>query len=437
MSDLRKGNKWDVRRLIKKLWIIVSSDATPVCCEQNHRPPQTLQTMPIELFKAIVADAAANDWACRVVTNRRALPHEYLEICRSNNADLIVPHCYEGEHDGIAATVVVDQSLGGQLGEYLSPRQVIIRVRRPSLADLAKQLKDVAARVCNVSLCHPDLPCYMDDDFDSYREQLEQCARWVARGEDGGASFRLETLASPIWGNERGECNAGIEQLAIGPDGQAYLCPAFVGIGEPLGAFQEELAIPDQHLLSREYSSICASCAVDYCRRCIYQNKMSTREFAVAASRVCKLAHIEQKARTLFAEELKTQGIWREEWRQPVAPAIMDPFAIGERAWKQGLIPLWEEPALAANRPGEISPRCMVEVIHEIQAMVRAARRCRASGIVTGTAHLMGDSPLARARARTIDAYRDVTFSPDCPSLNEIERCLLESLDRIWTCIHT
>lgn len=410
---------------IKWVWVALVDDTTPVCCEDDYRGDGTAaQIMSLELFRDIAGMIAQEHLACRVITSQRALPDSYADICCQIGAELIVPNTYEGVQIGTTLAVVVDQDRDDALNEGLRPERVILRVRQASLGNLADQLQKLLSRVSNVSLRHPKLLSYSDADLQIYQTQLKEIGRWlVARGPES-ISLRVDCLSDGIAASDIGECDAGNSHLAIGPDGQSYLCPAFLRSGQTLGAFLGEVRLPDRHLLTQAYATICKVCSVDYCLRCVFHNKTSTREYVVSAANVCMLAHIEQRARAALAWTAKRCGSWDADWVEPVEPAILDPFELLD---VKEVPSLWQDPALAAGRVEEISPGTMLEIINEIQGIVRAAYLCVQAGTEIDPEYLFADTPLSRARARTIEAYRDVRFGPDCPTIREIEQAVLRT----------
>lgn len=222
-------------------------------------------------------------------------------------------------------------------------------------------------------------------------------------------------------------CNAGDTHLAVGPDGQAYVCPAYLNSENKIGEFLGEICIPDRHLFTQAYSLMCKVCSVDHCLRCVYHNKTSTREYGVSTWNVCKLAHVEQRARVRLAQEAKARRYWEADWNDPRLPVVMDPYIVLESE-RTAVMPLWQQPGLAAGRPEEIEPASILDVIHEVQGIVRAAYKCVQAGGGNDHDYLLEDSPLSRARRRTIEAYRDVKFGPDGPSIRDIEHAVLSAV---------
>lgn len=411
--------------VIQSIWMVLSSESVPVCCENDspsHGNPS--YTMPLELFKRLAEEVSRNGWNCHVLASRHALPASYADICRHMDAELIVPNDYEGDPNGSPLTVVIDQNLKTALNIHLSPTRVILRVRQSSMMKLTDVVKTLLGQVADISLRHPELLHYSDTDLQLYQKQLEEIGRWLAAHGSRWSSFRVDCLTDAIRANDMGECDAGNGRMAVGPDGQAYVCPAFLYSGQSLGVFPDEITIPDRHLFTRAYSLTCKSCLVNHCLRCVYQNKKNTREYGVSAANVCKLAHVEQRARAVLAGELKKLGQWNADWNAPVTSEILDPFELIEA--EQGVhVPLWRHPGLLAARPEEVGPDSMLDIIHEIQGIVRAAHRCVQDGAEVSCECLLWDTPLSRARRRTIEAYRDVRFSPDCPTIREIEQAIL------------
>jgi CXXX repeat peptide maturase len=303
------------------------------------------------------------------------------------------------------------------------------------LGDLAAQVQSLLERVPAVSLRHPELLGYTDADLLLYQEQLEVVGRWLLKQGSQWNSFRVDCLTDGVRGKGAGHCEAGNEHIAVDSRGAAYICMAFQHSHPSVGSFPDAIEISDRHLLTREDSLACKSCSVDYCLRCVYQNKVDTRECCVSAANVCKLAHVEQRARAALAQEAKQNGCWKADWREPLAPSTLDPFESIE-AQREPFMPLWQQPWLTATQPEDVSPGSMLEIIHELEGIVRAVYRCVQENVDIPHNYLLADTPLSRARARTLEGYRDVRFGPGCPTIREIESAALGGTcsERTETC---
>jgi CXXX repeat peptide maturase len=416
---------------IKWVWLALSRDAVPVCCGRgNWSNGDHTGDMPIALFRDIAELVRQNGLACRVITSRRALSAPHMAVCRQMNAEFIVPNTHEGDLGGVSTTVVMDQENGASPDARLCPSHVIVRVKKAVLGSLAGMVCAILEQVPDVSLRHPDLPGYSDEDLQIYQEQLEEIGRWLVAQGTHWRSLRIDCLTDGITTKDIGECGAGNSHLAIGSDGQVSICPGFFGSGQDLGPILGETHIPDRHLLSRAYSLLCKTCTVDHCLRCVYHNKTSTREYCVSAANVCRLAHIEQRARVALAREAKGRGSWSAAWNDPVAPTICDPFEPIE-ADRRGIGgALWQQPCLAMGDPEALYPGAMLEVIHELHGIVRAVHLCVQAGAGISSIQFPENTPLTRARARTVEACRDVRFGPECPTMREIERVLMKRIEK-------
>lgn len=427
MLNLAMGADLPILHGVKFVWLALSSDSVPVCCESPPAPDAAASsTMPIEQFERITEIIAQGGAACRVLLNRNALPDSHAELCRARHAELFAPNEYEGPAIGTPLTLTVDQT-NPKLNARLSPSRVVLRVRRAFLENLANDARTLLSQVSRVSLRHPELLQYTDHDFALYRVQLERVAGALLEHGSNWSAFHVDCLTDGIVSSSTGECNAGLEHLTIGHDGQTYLCPAFRHTGEGLGLFLDEARIPDRHLLTRAYSLVCRTCSSAHCLRCVYHNRMATREHAVPGSRSCRLAQIEQGVSAALAVAARAQGWWKPDWTQPELPLNQDPCELTDECAAPS--PLWRNPGLAAGRAGEMTPAAMLEVIHELHGFLRAVRQCLEAGVTPSSGFLLADTPLSRARRWTIEAYRDIPLGPELPGLREFERTVLRTIE--------
>lgn len=427
MFHLTMGDDPPILHGLKFVWLALSSDSVSVCCENSPATDTaSASTMPIALFERIMDRIAQSGATCRVLVNKNALLNSYAKICRAEQVELFAPNDYQGSAVGTQLTLVVDQKYP-RLNARLSPSGVVLRVRRVSLERLAHDVQALLTQVSQVSIRHPELLQYTEHDFALYHSQLEQRAEALLDHGPNWSAFRVDSLTDVIVNSSTGECNAGLEHLTIGHDGQIHLCPAYRHNGDGLGLSLDEAHISDRHLLTRAYSLACKTCLSGHCLRCVYQNKIATREYSVPSSKSCRLAQIEQGVSAALAADAKAQGWWKLHWALPDVPLNQDPYELTLE--REVSPPLWRNPGLAAGRVEEMTPAAMLEVVHELHGFLRAVRQCLEAGVMPSSEFLLVDTPLSRARKWTIEAYREVPLGPGLPSLREFERTVFGKIE--------
>ena len=121
---------------------------------------------------------------------------------------------------------------------------------------------------------------------------------------------------------EMHNCNAGVNNITVAPNGRFYLCPAFyyderMGINNRLnhhkpqhdysvGDIDAGLQIPNQQLLRLDHAPLCRICDAYHCKRCVWLNQRLTWDANTPSHQQCVLAHLERNAsrelqRMLFA----------------------------------------------------------------------------------------------------------------------------------------
>lgn len=166
-----------------------------------------------------------------------------------------------------------------------------------------------------------------DEDLTVYESQLGKLAdalyERLAKGED--KEFNVLSDFTQLDGPQ--DCGAGVNAVALGPDGHVYACPAFYhnGGSPHLDSLNDLEATLRLDLCARQKTPFCVTCGAIQCRRCLFDNARHTLSLNVPSRGQCLLSHSDLRVAKRLAERLTSAGMV-PALPQPAEGEPRDPF---------------------------------------------------------------------------------------------------------------
>ena len=150
---------------------------------------------------------------------------------------------------------------------------------------------------------------------------------------DGFVQLNLLTDRLQLTGMN--DCNAGISNVTLAPNGCFYLCPAYYYENEMdcVGNLKVGLRIGNQQLLRLDHSPLCRQCDAYQCKRCIWQNQHLTLDANTPSHQQCVVAHLERNASRTLLTKLKDNNVILRGSHEIKEIDYLDPFNILNK-WK-------------------------------------------------------------------------------------------------------
>jgi len=424
---------------IKSIWIVLSSDAV-LCCNEAKQPvSKDNSLMSLELFSKIAEFAKQRSWTCKVLCNSKGIPSAYLKICDNINIEFILPARHKALTSYSNTTIVFESNQINLVGKHPSVSRSILRIKRGDLSQLAEIVLKLLNHFSDVSIRHPQLLTYNNQDMNIYKKQLFEIGKWFLDRKKMLLDYRLDCLTDRFRSNGPNECGAGIKSLAIGPTGGLYLCPAAVYNSTTIhdgklscGHVLRSLKLPNKHLLTREYSVPCGKCDALHCLRCVYLNKIGTFEFCVPPKKLCQLANYELEVQAWLAHEAMKKKLWNLTYNFPNPPDIYDPYELVKVEEELPIAHSWQRLVAFDGQPENLQSSMMLDIIHELHGWCQALTACTELGCVPSI-KLIEQDILSTLRRCTIEQYRDTVFQEDCPTVHEIELLMCDAVEKILT----
>lgn len=285
---------------INTIVVLLSSKSTSFCISKYRGKEEIL--MPLSMLQDVVDKAKANGWNLIFAYPQNELPSSYRSIIDSIAHRSIVPW-----NSNVKGDAVVVEGLHNI--EHLSGHipYIILRV---SLSDFCKHTKmvgNVLQRTDRLEIVFADEASFSKDDEESYREAMDSLVALVYGHWQKGRRVEVNLLTDRLQLAEMDNCEAGSKSVALAPNGNFYVCPAFFYQDEKdiCGNITDGISIKNPLLYTLSHSPLCAQCGAFHCRRCVFLNRMKTKEVNIPSYEQCRKAQIEMDATKRF------YGVWK------------------------------------------------------------------------------------------------------------------------------
>ena len=308
--------------------IILLDDTSVSYCHYNGANERRL--ISLEDLKAGIVWAMKENLNVQFVYPDYELPTEYNNLIDTIDHIKIKP----AELSDDAEVVVLTDWKGKQL-EPANGVTYIVRTSRGELEEYFDSISDLLKSGVRVVVVLTDVEKFTDADIPSYKALLERLADRLIEDCQAGKSAQLSMLTDRIMLNEMNNCNAGVNNVTLAPNGRFYLCPAFYydNPNDDIGDLKRGLSIKNQHLLDLNHAPICRSCDAYHCKRCIWLNSRLTLDCNTPSHQQCVISHLERNASRLLQQKLEEKGRRLNPSHKIKEIDYLDPFNIVNK-WK-------------------------------------------------------------------------------------------------------
>jgi CXXX repeat peptide maturase len=305
-------------------YLIILLDDTSVSYCHYESPKTEHKLISLENLKAGILFAMKQNLMIQFVYPDYGIPEEYKSVIETIDNHKIAPQTLKM----VNADVVVFSGCSS-----INPAQGQIGVVRTSKADFFANYKSLPPWFGNMqrlNIILTDMETFTEEDFSSYKEALEYLKNAVKEIFVQGYNLQINLLTDRILLEKMNNCNAGIENITLAPNGKFYICPAFYleDAGDNAGDLTTGLNIRNKYLYQLQHAPLCRNCDAYQCKRCIWLNRKTTREVNTPSHEQCVAAHLERNASRNLLHDLQSLGAWKE--KSIPATDYLDPFEIKE-----------------------------------------------------------------------------------------------------------
>ncbi len=270
--------------MLRYLVILLDADAPSFCHYPD--PPKGGDRMDVETLRKAVYFAQTRDLAVDVLCSRPPGKELREELDKIN-------HIYIGQwdltSDSIWDITVLDTP--ERLANFKPNRDknVILRLSLSQMHMLPEMLCRYSNRFLRLNVMFTDSWTMTPERAEEYRSLLESLPS-LPEGVQVNIITDRATLERP------NHCGAGETHLTVAPNGNFYVCPGFFA-DDPdhsCGSLDTGPAVPLAQLYQLDHAPLCRQCDAWQCKRCVWMNRLRTREVNTPSRGQCITAHVER-----------------------------------------------------------------------------------------------------------------------------------------------
>ncbi|MCI7429914.1 MAG: CXXX repeat peptide maturase [Bacteroidales bacterium] len=308
-------------------YLVILLDDTSVAYCHAENPLKERHLMPLETLKKAILFGMKENLMIQFVYPNYELPAEYNEAIES------IDHVKIGREVQIL----------NEVPQHISSDNVVLRL---SVAEFIAKQYDLAAllpQAKRLNICLVDIELFKDVQIDEYKNALDTLNAVLVNLYKSQKQTQVNIITDRLQLTEMHNCEAGIGNITIAPNGKFYLCPAFYydekqGVSNKMnhvtkdasrsvGDLEAGLQIPNKQLLQLDHAPLCRNCDAYHCNRCIWLNQKLTWDNNTPSHQQCVLSHIERNAARELSIKLHKAGLGLPEIKEI---DYLDPFDVKE-----------------------------------------------------------------------------------------------------------
>ena len=288
--------------------VILLDDTSMAYCHADN-PLKEKRLMPLNTLRKAILFGMKQNLMIQYIYPDYDLPEEYNALIES------IDHVKIGRdvrvYNGVPASV--------------AGKNVVLRL---TIGEFIAGQYDIAAllpQVERLNICLTDIAAFRDEQAEDYKKALETLNAVLVNLYKKENPTQVNMLTDRLVLTEMHNCEAGIGNITVAPNGKFYLCPAFyydeqMGVSNRMnhstkdasrsvGDLDNGLQIPNKQLLELDHAPLCRKCDAYHCHRCIWLNDRLTMDANTPSHQQCVLAHVERNAGRELQQMLAAQGL--------------------------------------------------------------------------------------------------------------------------------
>ena len=307
--------------------VILLDDTSEAYCHADN-PLKERRLMPLDTLRKAILFGMKQNLMIQYIYPDYDLPEEYNALIES------IDHVKIGRdvrvYNGVSASV--------------AGKNVVLRL---TIGEFIAGQYDIAAllpQVERLNICLTDIAAFRDEQAEGYKKALETLNAVLGNLYKKENPTQVNMLTDRLVLTEMHNCEAGIGNITVAPNGKFYLCPAFyydeqMGVSNRMnhstkdasrsvGDLDNGLQIPNKQLLELDHAPLCRKCDAYHCHRCIWLNDRLTMDANTPSHQQCVLAHLERNAGRELQQMLAAQGL--HTGNEIPERDYLDPFDVRE-----------------------------------------------------------------------------------------------------------
>lgn len=292
--------------MLQYLIILLDDTSIPFCHADNPLRERNLMSIDV-LRKAIV-------WGMK---NNLMIHYVY--------PDYEMPSNYESVIESIDNIKIgKDVCVFNYIPTSIVSKNIVLRLSISDFIESVSTIGKLLSTISRVSIFFNDIEKFDDSKIREYEESLSILSEYILFEYSSGHAVEANLLTDLIKRKQMCNCEAGIGNITIAPNGKFYICPAFyydekTGVynqmnhckrtsSRSVGDVHQGLHIPNRQLLELKYAPLCSICDCFHCNRCVWLNDKLTWEKNTPSHQQCVISHIERNATKVLIDKLISCG---------------------------------------------------------------------------------------------------------------------------------
>lgn len=307
--------------------VVLLDDTSVAYCHANN--PLTRQNlMPLETLRKAIIFGMKQNLMIQFVYPKYELPVEYNKVIESI------------DHIKIGREVLVFDTIPA----VAYANNLVLRLTIDEFITKHNDIPFLLQQARRINICLTDIENFRDEQIAEYKKALTTLSSVLLSLYKQGKSPQLNILTDRLQLTQMHNCEAGIGNITIAPNGKFYLCPAFyydeqMGISNRMnyrtkdasrsvGDMENGLKIPNKQLLELGHAPLCRICDAYHCNRCIWLNQKLTWDNNTPSRQQCIISHLERNAARDLQLQLKEAGYQVTNEIKEIT--YLDPFEVKE-----------------------------------------------------------------------------------------------------------
>ena len=331
-----------MKKYLQYLVILLDNTSVSYCHADNPLKERSL--MPLETLRSAILFGMKNNLMIQFVYPNYELPKEYKEVIQTiDHFDAVASTCEDKELTESAEVIIFNDWQCMESAVLSNKKTYVIRTTKAALFSNYSKLSVAAAESKRIIVVITDEENFSDCDVENYKAVLLDLGEKLYALYKQGEQPQINILTDRMQLSEMRNCDAGLNNITVAPNGKFYLCPAFYydeerGVSNRMnhvtkeatrsvGDLTQGVLIPNRQLLQLDHAPLCRICDSYHCNRCIWLNQKLTWDSNTPSHQQCIISHIERNASRELAEKLREDGYDIEEIKEI---GYLDPFDVRE-----------------------------------------------------------------------------------------------------------
>ena len=309
-------------------YLVVLLDDTSMAYCHAENPLKERRLMPLDTLRKTILFGMKQNLMIQFVYPDYELPTEYNELIET------IDHVKIGR----------EVKIFNNVPQHIEGDNVVLRL---SVAEFIERQYDIATllpQAKRLNICLTDIENFKDEQIEDYKRALVALNAVLLNLYKSAKQPQFNLIIDRLQLTEMHNCEAGVGNITVAPNGKFYLCPAFyydeqMGISNRMnhktkdasrsvGDLEQGIDIPNKQLLQLDHAPLCRICDAYHCNRCIWLNQKLTWDNNTPSHQQCVISHLERNASRDLQMKMQEVGYRFENEIKEIN--YLDPFDVKE-----------------------------------------------------------------------------------------------------------